>query len=214
MQSSRNRPPALRNSSGTLERIEQLHPHKMLLYLAIFGSSLIFVFMLIAFSATYNFQANRGILESMEMPKAFTFSTIILLLSSYFVSRFSRAWEQEKLKKLRNLLAISVGLGFLFTLSQYWGWHTLDKSGHTLSDVGSGAYLYVISGIHILHLIGAMFFMTYQFISISNISNDPVRTLIAITNPHQKMRLDMLTTYWHFMDFLWLGLFFYFLFWF
>ena len=214
MQFSRNRPLALDTSGSSFNTFEELHPHKMLVYLAILGSSLIFAFMIIAFSATYSFQAERGMVQELVVPKAFTISTIVLLISSYFVSRFIRAWKKENLKKLRNLLAITVGLGFVFTISQYYGWNNLDTSGKTLGDIGSGAYLYVISGLHILHLVVAMFFMTYQFIHISNTANDPVKTLVAITNPYQKMRIEMLSTYWHFMDFLWLAIFLYFLFWF
>lgn len=199
-------------SQATLEKIEKLHPHKMLLYLAIFGSTLIFLFMIIAFTATNNHPVMQDGQVQLQLPKAFIFSTLILLVSSYFVSRFVRAFEQENMKKLRNMLGITVVLGFIFTISQYWGWHQLEQAGHGLSGISSGAYLYIISGLHILHLVGAMFFMTHQFIRISSISADPVKTLIAVTNPYQKMKLEMLTTYWHFMDFLWVGLFLYFLF--
>ena len=181
--------------------------------MAIFGSSLIFLFMLIAFTATNNHPLLENEVQPV-VPKAFVFSTLVLMLSSYFVSRFKRAFEQEQMKKLRNMLGITVMLGFVFTISQYWGWHQLEQAGHGLSGISSGAYLYIISGLHILHLVGAMFFMTHQFIRISSISADPVKTLIAVTNPYQKMRLDMLSTYWHFMDFLWVALFLYFLFWF
>lgn len=210
MQPSHNRKISESNSSTTFEKIEKLHPHKMLLFLAMFGSSLIFVFMLIAFTATYT--APAGELPAFVMPKAFVFSTIVILLSSYFVTRFQRAYENEELKKLRNLLGITILLGFIFTLSQYWGWHQLEQSGYSLKGLSSGAYLYIISGLHILHLVGGIFFMTYQFISVSRISRDPVRSLIMVTNPYQKIRLDMLSTYWHFMDLLWVGMFLYFLF--
>lgn len=214
MQSFHNRRITDTGAQATLERIERLHPHKMLLYLAIFGSSLIFLFMLIAFTATTNHPALQDSQPQLVVPKAFIFSTLVLMLSSYFVSRYNRAFEQENMKKLRNLLGITVMLGFVFTISQYWGWHQLEQAGYGLSGISSGAYLYIISGLHILHLVGAMFFMTHQFIRISGISSDPVKILIAVTNPYQKMRLQMLTTYWHFMDLLWVGLFLYFLFWF
>ena len=214
MQSFHNRKITDTGAQATLERIERLHPHKMLLYLAIFGSSLIFLFMLIAFTATTNHPALQESQIQLVVPKAFIFSTLVLMLSSYFVSRYNRAFEQENMKKLRNLLGITVMLGFVFTISQYWGWHQLEQAGYGLSGISSGAYLYIISGLHILHLVGAMFFMTHQFIRISGISSDPVKILIAVTNPYQKMRLQMLTTYWHFMDLLWVALFLYFLFWF
>lgn len=212
MQPSHNRKISDTHLTTTFERIEKLHPHKMLLYLAMFGTSLIFVFMLIAFTATHN-GAVEGAPE-FRMPKAFIFSTMVLLFSSYYVSRFLRAYRNEEMKKLRNLIGITVMLGFVFTLSQYWGWHELDVSGYSLTGLSSGAYLYVISGLHILHLVGGIFFMTYQFIRISRVANDPVKSLIMVTNPYHKIKLEMLTTYWHFMDLLWVGLFTYFLFFF
>lgn len=214
MQPYHNRKITDGGAQATLEKIERLHPHKMLLYLAIFGSSLIFLFMLIAFTASNGHPAIQESGIQLSIPKAFIFSTLVLMISSYFVSRFMRAFEQENMKKLRNMLGITVVLGFVFTISQYWGWHQLEQAGHGLSGISSGAYLYIISGLHILHLVGAMFFMTHQFIRISSIAADPVKTLITVTNPYQKMKLGMLATYWHFMDFLWIGLFLYFLFWF
>jgi cytochrome c oxidase subunit III len=215
MQPYHNRKLTDSGTQATLEKIERLHPHKMLLYLAIFGSMLIFLFMLIAFTATYNHPImQEGGAPALTIPKAFIFSTLVLMLSSYYVSRFQRAFEQENMKKLRNMLGITVMLGFVFTISQYWGWHQLEQAGHGLSGISSGAYLYIISGLHILHLVGAMFFMTHQFIHISGIATDPVKTLITVTNPYQKLKLEMLTTYWHFMDGLWVALFLYFLFWF
>lgn len=194
----------------TLEKIEKLHPHKMLLYLAIFGSSLIFAFMLIAFTASYSSPGPDQ--PGFVMPKAFIFSTLVLLFSSYFVTQFTKLYENDEMKKLRNFLGITVMLGLIFTVSQYWGWHQLEKSGYGLTGMNSGAYLYVISGLHILHLVGGIFFMTFQFIRISGVANDPVKGLILVTNPYEKMKMQMLTTYWHFLDILWLGLFLYFLF--
>ncbi len=211
MQPFHNRKISDSRPATTLEKIEKLHPHKMLLYLAIIGSSLIFLFMLVAFTATHS---GPEVQESLRftMPKAFVLSSLIILFSSYFVSQFLRAYDNENMKKLRNMLGITVMLGIIFTLCQYWGWHQLEQSGYGLTGITSGAYLYVMSGIHILHLVGGIFFMTYQFIKISRVANDSVKCLIMVTNPYQKMKFEMLTTYWHFVDFLWISLFLYFLF--
>lgn len=211
MQPSHNRKIGNSNPTSTFEKIEKLHPHKMLLYLAIIGSSLIFLFMLVAFTATHT---GAEIQESLKftMPKAFVLSSIIILFSSYFVSRFLRTYQNENMKKLRNLLGITVVLGLVFTLCQYWGWHQLEQAGYGLTGLSSGAYLYVLSGIHILHLVAGIFFMTYQFIKVSRVANDQVKCLIMVTNPYEKMKLEMATTYWHFIDFLWISLFLYFLF--
>ena len=210
MQPFHNRKIKNSQQSTTLEKIEKLHPHKMLLYLAIFGSSIIFAFMLIAFTASYTAPGPDE--PGFVMPKAFVFSTLILLFSSYFVTQFLKLYQNEEMKKFRNFLGITIMLGLVFTLSQYWGWHQLDTTGNGLTGMNSGAYLYIISGLHILHLVGGIFFMTYQFIRISRVANDPVKSLIMVTNPYQKMKIQMLVTYWHFLDILWVGLFLYFLF--
>lgn len=210
MQPFHNRKIKNSQQGTTLEKIEKLHPHKMLLYLAIFGSSIIFAFMLIAFTASYTAPGPDE--PGFVMPKAFVFSTLILLFSSYFVTQFLKLYQNEEMKKFRNYLGITIMLGLVFTLSQYWGWHQLDTTGNGLTGMSSGAYLYVISGLHILHLVGGIFFMTYQFIRISRVANDPVKSLIMVTNPYQKMKIQMLVTYWHFLDILWVGLFLYFLF--
>lgn len=210
MQPFHNRKIKDTRESTTLEKIEKLHPHKMLLYLAIFGSSLIFAFMLIAFTASYTAPGPEQ--PVFVMPKAFIFSTLILLFSSYFVTHFLKLYHNDEMKKLRNYLGITVVFGFLFTICQYWGWHQLENTGYGLTGMTSGAYLFVISGLHILHLVGGIFFLTYQFICISRVAGDPVKSLILVTNPYQKLKMEMLTTYWHFLDILWVSLFLYFLF--
>ncbi|WP_017731002.1 cytochrome c oxidase subunit 3 [Nafulsella turpanensis] len=212
MQPSHNRKITDTGRITTFEKIEKLHPHKMLLFLAIFGSSLIFLFMLIAFTATY--QESGTEMPGFHMPEAFIFSTIVLIFSSFFVNQFLRAFKNEEFKKLRNLIGITAMLGFIFTLSQYWGWHQLEQSGYSLTGYSSGAYLYIISGLHILHLVGGIFFMTHHFIKVSRVANDSVKGLIMVTNPYQKIKLSILVTYWHFIDVLWVGMFLYFLFFF
>ena len=190
-----------------MSRLEQLHPHKTLLYLAIFGSTLIFAFMIIAYSTG---EANAYI--HFEMPKAFIVSLVLLLFSSYFIAKATSAFEEDDMAALKNSLGITLLLGTAFTISQYVGWYELKQSGIYLSGYKSGAYLYVISGLHVLHLTIGLVFLTMMYTQISTIARNPVKRLIMVTNPYQRIRLEMLTTYWHFIDVLWVGLFFYFLF--
>ncbi len=74
MQPFHNRKISDTGGQATLEKIERLHPHKMLLYLAIFGSSLIFLFMLIAFTASNGHPAIQENNAQLSIPKAFIFS--------------------------------------------------------------------------------------------------------------------------------------------
>lgn len=193
---------------STMARLEKIHPHKMLLYLAIFGSSLVFLFMITA----YTFSRPDEDYIDFAMPKSFVVSLVLLLLSSFAISKALPAFKKDKIKEVKKALEITLLLGLAFTISQYVGWYELNRSGIHLTGKDSGAYLYIISGLHILHLAGGLVFLTLAYTKVTTVYRDPVKTLILITNPYQRVRLEMLITYWHFIDALWVVLFFYFLF--
>lgn len=192
----------------TFQQIEKLHPHKLLLYLSLLGSSLIFMFMVTAFTTS---RPDLG-LDGFQFPKAFMVSTVLLLLSSYTISHLVQFYEKDNVKEMRNYLGWTLLLGLAFALSQYFGWRQLNDSGIYLAGRASGAYLYVISGLHVVHVLGGLAFLGYLFAEMTVVAKDPIKSLIMVTNPYQKIKLEMLTVYWHFMDAVWLILFFYFLF--
>lgn len=192
----------------TIARLEKIHPHKMLLYLSIFGSSLIFLFMITA----YTVGRPENDFANFSMPKSFIVSLVLLLFSSFFISKVLPAFKKDKIQEVKSALEITLLLGLAFTICQYVGWYEMNRSGIYLSGKDSGAYLYVISGLHVLHLAGGLAFLTLTYTKVSTTARDPVKALIMVTNPYQRIRLEMLTTYWHFVDILWVALFFYFLF--
>jgi cytochrome c oxidase subunit III len=193
----------------TFKRIEKMHPHKMLLYFSIMASCLIFFFMVAAYSLTQPIMSG---MEDFTFPKAFMVSTVIILLSSFTISKAVPAFKEDNMRKLERSLGITLLLGLLFATSQYLGWLELTRSGIYLSGEPAGSYLYVISGLHIIHLSFGMLFLTFLYLKALKSLKDPVKNLIMVTNPFQKMRLEILSTYWHAMGTIWVVLFFYFLF--
>lgn len=194
---------------NTFSRIENVHPHKMLLYLAMLGSSLIFFFLIIGYSFSKS-DANEFI--RFKFPKAFVVSLVLLLLSSFTISKALPAFKRDDVKVLKWYLGITLFLGLAFTVSQYIGWYELKQSGIYLSGKAAGSYLYIISGLHVLHLAGGLVFLTLLYTKMSRVAADPVKTLITVTNPYEKTRIEMVTAFWHFIDVMWVVLFFYFLF--
>ncbi len=192
----------------TFEKIEKLHPHKLFLYLSLLGSSLIFMFMITAYTTSRPETA----LEGFQIPKIFTVSTLILLISSYTISMLVSFYENDNVKQLRNYMGYTLLLGVAFIICQYIGWSELDTAGIYLTGKASGAYLYVISGLHGVHLLGGLIFLAYFFFQMIQVAKDPIKSLIMVTNPYQKIKLEMLTFFWHVIDGLWLILFLYLLF--
>lgn len=187
-----------------LQRIEKLHPYQTLMYLGMLGSGLIFLFMTVAFlsSGTDNME---GI--GFKMPKAFIISTFVILISGYTVSKMLLHYQEEALPKLKQSLLATFILGVLFTFLQFFGWKELSMMGVDFRGLPSGSFLYVLSGIHVFHLIGAMVFSLIMLVKYNRTEKDSIRHLVMLTNPYEKMRIQLFTTYWHFMDLVWLLLF-------
>jgi cytochrome c oxidase subunit III len=194
---------------SALQKIEKMHPHKMLLYFSMLASFLIFFFMILAYTVSMPDYEESSF---DYFPKSFILSTIILILSSVSLSKALPAFKNDKVKTLERSLGITLMFGLLYALFQYIGWVQLTEAGIYFDGSPSGSYLYVISGLHLIHLFGGMVALTYMYLKSLKASKDPVKSLILITNPYQKLRLEILTTYWHFMDAIWMGLFIYFLF--
>jgi cytochrome c oxidase subunit 3 len=83
----------------------------------------------------------------------------------------------------------------------------LTNMGINFTGMPSGSFLYVLSGIHIFHLIGAMIFAVIMWIQLRKNQRDQIKNLVLLTNPYEKMRIRLFTRYWHFMDAIWLILF-------
>ena len=194
---------------STFSRIERMHPYKITMYLSIIGSSLIFLFMILAFNISQPYINNY---EYFRFPRAFVVSTIILLLSSFTISKITHFYKYDNLKGLTNALGITLFLGLFFVCIQYLGWLELSSQGIIFTGMASDSYLYVISGLHVFHCLGGLIYLGYVYYNVIKIPKDPVYALLLFTNPFEKMKLELLAIYWHFIDILWMAIFFYFLF--
>ncbi len=186
------------------QRVESLHPYEMMLYLAMFGSGLIFLFLVVAFLFS-----GLNQLEGLnhKMPVAFLISTFLIILSGYTATKMRLYFQEENISKLESSLRATFWLGFTFTVLQFAGWKELTDMGINFTGIPSGSFLYLLSGIHIVHLVGAMFFALILLLKLRRTQSDGIQKLLLITNPYEKMRIRLFTVYWHFMDAVWLVLF-------
>ncbi|MCS7005257.1 MAG: cytochrome c oxidase subunit 3 [Cytophagales bacterium] len=200
--------PPKKQKTTLVHQLESMHAHQMLLYLFIIGIGLLFSVLLVAFTFT---RLRLQGFEYKQFPVAFIISTLLIMSSSWFLRKSRKAFESEKIEQVKHLLGITLLLGISFCATQFLGWLELQKSGIFLIGKASGAYLYLISGLHALHLIGGIIFLFLEYRTVLQMLKDPVKYLILITSPYEKLKIKMLCQYWHFLDALWIFLFVYFL---
>lgn len=185
----------------------RIHPKVFLLWVGMGTVVMLFA----GFTSAYIVRRLQGNWEEYQMPSIFWASTGVILLSGITMFICSRAFKQENYARYRTFLGATLLLGLLFCGLQYAGWMQLKSIGIDLSDTTpSGAFLYVISGIHAAHVLGGILFLFIFWVR-SLRRPDPFKALMQDISPDRNLGIQLLATYWHFVDILWIYLFFFFL---
>ena len=86
------------------------------------------------------------------------------------------------------------------------GWSQLFANQVYIHSDNSAGYLYVISGLHIAHVIAGLPFLAAFFWTARKRMKEPVSVLVYFSDPEKRLKLRLLTIYWHFLDGLWIYL--------
>ncbi len=132
-----------------------------------------------------------------QLPKIFYLSTAFIVLSSV-----SMQWALSSLKKnnrsqLITGLITTLGLGFAFAFTQFAAWSKLVDAGIFFTGNPSGSFLYVLTALHLFHLLGGIIFLMV-------ISARSIQGKFSSTNT---LPVELCAIFWHFLDGLWVYLF-------
>lgn len=131
------------------------------------------------------------------IPSLFAWNTFILIISS-IIAEFARIQARLGfIKRSGLLLGGTFTLGVLFLFCQYLGWRILAHQGLFISTTPHSSFLYILTAVHGLHLLGGLVALFITFLKSLNPSPPP-RTLRSI---------PLSVTYWHFVDIVWVYLF-------
>lgn len=136
-----------------------------------------------------------------DIPLQFTQSTIILVGSSVTML-LGHMFTKRANRGLATLFIFStLILGIIFTYLQWEGWKELVKNDIYLADPrtknNSGSLFYVITALHLAHLIGGLFALLVT----------GIKSAAGKYNPKSHTGVKLCGMYWHFLDGLWLYLF-------
>lgn len=170
-----------------------MHPKKFAMWL--FMGSVLMLFA--AFTSAYMVRQAEGNWLYFELPSLFTVSTVVIVLSSITMQWAYFAARGNQLATVRLLLTATFAGGLAFMVLQLLGWQQL--VGNSVHFVGnpSGSFLYVITGMHGLHIASALVYLAIVWVASLKIT----RYAGALA------QMEMCTTYWHFLGVLWVYLY-------
>lgn len=175
-----------------IKQNNKIHPHKFVLWVAI--GSIIMTFA--GLTSAYIVKRNQPKWQSYDIAPAFWISTVVIIASSVLLMLAVKAFKNRQIPKYRGLMLGTGILGLIFVALQVIGFKEMIGIGQTMQANASYGFIYVIVGLHALHVIGgviALWVMTAKAFSTKKkvFSNIP---------------LEVMATYWHFVDILWIYL--------
>ncbi|MFC3122579.1 cytochrome c oxidase subunit 3 [Agaribacter flavus] len=127
-------------------------------------------------------------------------NTIILVVSSVTLHFAHVGLEQNKRKQLSVMLAVTILLGSVFLVLQVWEYiHAYRDLGLTLQSGVYGNTFFMLTGFHGMHVtLGTIILIVLFF-----------RVLKGHFTPKEHFAFQAGSWYWHFVDVVWLLLFFF-----
>lgn len=139
-------------------------------------------------------------MSDFELPQAFLISCGLMLISSVTFIMAKKALKGNNRSVSTVLLLVTFGLGIAFIISQYAGFNQIVASGYYFTGAASNvtmSFIYVIAFVHILHVVVGL-------ISLLVVIYNHFKQKYTAT---EMLGMELSSTFWHFVDILWLFLF-------
>src|ERR1044071_5463486 len=132
-----------------------------------------------------------------ELPYMFWMTSVIILLSSVTMQWAYIAAKKDNKPTTNLMITLTFVLGLAFLAGQFFGWKELVTERIFLVGNPAGSFVYIISGLHWLHIVSAIIYLLIVMIAVRREKMLSGRLL----------SIELCTTYWHFLGVLWLYLF-------
>ncbi|MBP6072935.1 MAG: cytochrome c oxidase subunit 3 [Flavobacterium sp.] len=171
--------------------------YKLLLLFAMISMTMMFAGLTSAYVVS---KSRTDWLKDFEMPLAFKFSLVVIILCSVTFHLAQKTIKNNRREATTLFLLLTLALGSTFVYLQFEGFNQLYAKG-LVPVGGSGAitisFLYVVVFAHLLHLAGGI-------ISLLIIIYNHFKQKY---NASQFLGIELGAMYWHFLDLLWIYLF-------
>jgi len=185
-------------TQGTTQE-KQSRAKKMMLWFGIISLIMSFAGLTSAFIVS---SSREDWLSDFVLPSSFTYSTLIIFLSSIFLYAAKQTLKKNQAVTTTSLLIGVLVLGIAFIYSQILGFNQIISSGYNFTGPTSNitmSYVYIIAVVHIVHVLAGIICLIVVIINQLN----------KKYSKENRLGFDLASNFWHFVDILWVYLFFF-----
>ncbi|MBL0130881.1 MAG: cytochrome c oxidase subunit 3 [Chitinophagaceae bacterium] len=175
----------------------RIHPHKFIMWVSI-GS---IVMMFAGLTSAFIVKSNQTNWIPVTIPKVFWLSTAVIIISSLTIQLALRSFKQREMNRYRILIGVTLLLGVAFVVMQWLGFGDLWSQKITFKGSGAGQFLYVIFGLHAIHVTGGIVALLVMF----------GKAFFGNMKLYSSIPVEVAAIYWHFVDLLWIYLLLFFI---
>jgi cytochrome c oxidase subunit 3 len=172
-----------------------INPTKFVTWLIIVASVMLFA----SLTSAYIVRRGEGNWLQFDIPMMFAISVVIAVLSSVTMQYAIWRNKKDELNQTKTALLLTFALAVAFCISQWLGWKELVANNIHFVGNPSESFFYVISGLHLLHIIGGMIFLLVII----------VKSFQYKVHKTSSLALNLCATYWHFLAATWIYLYFF-----
>ncbi len=186
-----------------LEENLTFHPYNVMLFLLLFGLTFLFL----ALTVSYLYIRVTMNVPPVRLPWLFLANTLLLIGSSYTLTQAKKAYQRDDTAGYQRHLRRTIGLSVLFLFMQGAAWLWLFNINQiSMQSSTTAGFLYVLSLAHFAHVVAGLPFLVAFYRTARKRMVDPITVLIYFSDPEKRLKLRLLTIYWHFLDLLWIYL--------
>ncbi len=130
--------------------------------------------------------------QPLARPWQLSLNTGLLITASACLQRARHVESTAK-----NWVFLGGFFTLLFLAGQLWLWRQLNITGFGVAGNPANSFFYLLTGLHGLHLVGGLVAWCRLMLSWSSITS----------RERLRLRIQLCTTYWHYLLFIWLVLF-------
>ncbi|HEU4985875.1 MAG TPA: cytochrome c oxidase subunit 3 [Rhizobiaceae bacterium] len=149
------------------------------------------------FASAYFMRMELPDWQALPVARLLWLNTGILVLSSVALQCAVIAARQGQMDTLRLALVTGGITALAFLAGQLIAWRQLAAEGNFLATNPANSFFYLLTGMHGLHILGGLFALT----------RTTIRAWSGASPERLRLSTELCAMYWHFLLFVWLGLF-------
>jgi cytochrome c oxidase subunit 3 len=127
-------------------------------------------------------------------------NTAFLVLASVALELAKRSLRRSDKALTRDLMLVAGAASVAFLVGQLVFWNALGNMGYFASSNAANAFFYLLTGLHGVHLLGGLVAWVRAIYRLNHDNSEQASAKAGLG-------VELCATYWHFLLFVWLGLF-------